>query len=118
MWYWVKSPGGDQNDYNLQELKRALQEGPVQPDWMGRRNDESDWYPVEYLVKADDEGQEKREPPPAQFISLQCGKCKQTLQIKLPIAEAAYVCPQCHTSYKAKKVADSPLTYVLMPAWD
>ena len=115
MWYWVKSPDGEQSDYNVDELRLALQEGRLQPDWMGRRYDEKDWFPVQHLLAQDDEATEPLAPPPAPQFALACCKCSKPLRIELPIEEVTYTCPECKTHYKSTKVSDTPLTYVLMP---
>ncbi len=115
MWYWIKSPDGEQNDYNLKELKLALGEGKIQPGSMGRRHNEEDWFPVHYLLEQDQDEEEGQHTPPAKYLALACGKCGNNLPIQLPIEEKNYHCPGCHTEYKATKVSDSPLTYVLMP---
>ncbi len=112
MWYWVKAPEGQENDYNLEELKIALAEGRLQADSPARRHNESEWFPVAHLLEQDDHEQEK--PPPA-YISFVCGKCHNTMRIRLPLRDTSYSCEHCQTGYMATKVSDSPLTYVLMP---
>lgn len=118
MWYWIKSPAGELNDYNLAELKLALSESKVQPGWMGRRHDEQQWFPVQSLVEQD-EGEDDNEPehdqPPAKYLSLACGKCGKNLCIQLPLEETTYPCPECGLAYKSTRVSADPLTYVLMP---
>jgi len=116
MWYWIKSPAGEQTDYNFEELKAALAEGKVAPDWLGRRHDENQWIPVRLLAEQDaaEESAEIAESP-SPYISLVCGKCDKVLRLELPIEEAVYTCPQCRTEYHATKVSTDPLTFVLMP---
>ena len=112
MWYWVKSPDGNERDFNVDELKLALGEGRVQPDWMGRRHDEEEWFPVYYLLRED---QGEVEKPPAPAVSVVCGRCRKSFSIELPIDEIAYRCPECRTCYQVSKVSEAPLIYMLMP---
>lgn len=114
MWYWVKLPDNDKADYNLDELKLAVAEGRVQPDWLACRHDETEFHPVQTLLAQDDQEGEQ-EKPPAKFVFVICGKCKQRFPIQLPIAEQAYACPNCQTEYKSTKISESPVVYVLMP---
>jgi hypothetical protein len=122
MWYWIKSPNGQENDYNFEELKRALREGKVRPDWMARRHTEQQWFPVQHFLEHDaengedgEDGEAQHGQPPAKNVVLSCGKCGQSLRLPLPLQETTYPCPSCQTVYKATKVSDAPITYVLMP---
>jgi hypothetical protein len=113
MWYWVKLPDNEKTDYNLDELKVALAEGKVQPDWLACRYNETQFHPVQTLL-AQDAQEPSQEQPPAKFIFIVCGKCKQRFPIQPPILEQAYSCPNCQSQYNCSKVSEGPEVFVFM----
>jgi len=117
MFYWVKSPDGAESDYNAKELRKALEEGRVQPDWPARSNEQTTWTNVITVLDQEEGDQEEDEPdePIRKYASFLCGRCKVRLRLELPLQERTYSCPECDTVFQATKASDDPLIYILMP---
>ncbi len=113
MFYWVKSPNGQESDYNAQELRKALEEGRVQPGWPARGDEQTTWSNVATVLEQVET--EPEEAPPAKYASFVCGRCRSRLRLELPLKETPYTCPECDTVYQAGKVSEDPLIFVLMP---
>jgi hypothetical protein len=113
MWYWVKSPGGVETDYNLSELKTAVREGKVRLDWMARRYTEHRSTAVNELliVESDDPDEAAGRPRPqgqdqpernerVPTASFECLECGTSLRLRLLAGHKIYRCPSCKTEYK------------------
>jgi len=129
MWYWVKAPSGDETDYNLRELKTALQLGKLHLEWVARRHSEKRWMSVAELLKVEREdsddiadvkstSEQEQDPPQwrqrAPAAAFDCLKCGVRLRLRLQASRSTYRCPSCKTEYRSLPIdGDTPILLVV-----